>query len=270
MKKMISLILSLLLAVSLIACTGAEKTSEAETTSAAPATSTPATEAPTEEPTKEHIPPEPVETSAEPELLEPFYGVWYGDYEGMTIRLELREDLTYTMNYTGDPEGRSGSFRQSEDRIWLEDDEGPTFTRANGLLYWSSLRIFLSREEIKGYEPGEVLMETAPEIFAGYWKSAYVEMDGAIWPARALGDETDLYIKDTKAALGGPIFGDVILDLTYENGSFLLKGDEDDTIRFDFQEDGYLRLSLLTSGEDPLIIYLAPAWLKDAEFIEGE
>lgn len=272
MKRILSLTLVLLLILTMAACTGADKTSSEEPATdapvtIAPTTMAPTTPAPTVPPSEAHVPPEPVETEA-PDNRADFYGVWYGSYEGMTIRLELLEDMTYVRHYALNTEDSTGSWEMNGDHAFLDGNETFYLAFTEEGLYWYGFELAMSREERADYVPAELSEDVPLEAYAGYWKSIFVDMDGVPVPSALLEEDTDLYIDGTMTALGGSIFGDVFLEMDYDEGVLHTEASEngqEGSIRLQLQNDGILRLTLELSGEEPLVLYLMLDWSREAE-----
>ena len=114
------------------------------------------------------------------------------------------------------------------------------------------------------YVPGEPLADAPPlDSFAGCWKAQYVAADGAVGSSEAAGVRAILYIEGTKAALGGAFFGDVVRDMTYEDGALTWEeGGVSYALRL--QEDGFLRLTLAAEGQ-MASFYCQPHLLEDLQ-----
>lgn len=262
MNKYLPLSLILILVLLFSACTGADKTTEAPETEPVETTAAPTTPAPeTEAPTEPHIPPETVETTEEPDEKAMVLGAWYGLLPGAYFKLELTEDLKYTVTFLGgDGEDLTGTWSYEDGRITLDNEDHPSFYADEEVLYWPDADVLLSREEPELYTPQELVTELPEGAFDGYWKSVYVDLDGLIVPSELVGDETDLFIKESRAALGGPLFGDVILDLEKADCALIAKGGEGEdavAVRIELQEDHLLRMTLEFEEDDLLVIYMA-------------
>ena len=81
-----------------------------------------------------------------------------------------------------------------------------------------------------------------------------METAGAILTAESVNEVTDVYIEAPRAALGGPLFGDVIVDMTEENGALIYAGG-DVSVTLAMQADGLMRMTLENGGEE-MILYL--------------
>lgn len=244
MKKLLSILLALALALTLAAC--GQPTGAPAETPAAPA--------------------EP-ELEAEPEA-ELTSVTWYGTEQGIDMTLTLTSDGTYAMELGG--EVKSGVWTEDGGEITLDDDGAPTFLDLGDSLYWLGMETYLTDEEdVFGvYRPADVLTEgvTASD-YNGYWKSLYVETDGAIFAADELDDRTDVYIEAPRAALGGPLFGDVMVELTRAD-SALSWSEGDISVTLALQEDGLLRLTLADADGD-MILYLMPVYVDALDDTEA-
>ena len=67
--------------------------------------------------------------------------------------------------------------------------------------------------------------------------------------------------------MGGPIFGDQIVDLEEEDGALVLAG-EGFRVTMELQADGFMRLTLSGDFEGGLVYYLLPLVLNNAEITE--
>ena len=126
------------------------------------------------------------------------------------------------------------------------------------------LHLAILQEPEDEYVPGEPLAD-APSLdsFAGCWKAQYVAADGAVGSSEAAGVRAILYIEGTKAALGGAFFGDVVRDMTYEDGALTWEeGGVSYALRL--QEDGFLQLILAAEGQTASL-YCLPYGLPDLQ-----
>ena len=129
------------------------------------------------------------------------------------------------------------------------------WVREDGLLL-SEANVLLRREAPELYAPAELSADATPlDSFGGYWKARHVGIGGAILDADAL--PADVFIEGTNAALGGDFFGDIIVALTYVDGTMTLSG-EGGSLLLQLQQDGLLRLTVTAEGEE-VVFYLAPA-----------
>lgn len=207
---------------------------------------------------------------------------WYGWTRGIELYLSLVSDGSYTM--TMGEEERFGSWEKTDGVIVLDGEEASTFLIDGDKLNLHSGGLILSREESdRGgwYMPAELRANVTAEDYDGYWTSSYVKSDEAILSAGDVGDRTDVYIQmpleydlireeseelsereaarntTARAALGGPLFGDVIVDMAFSDGA-LHYGDGDISVAMQLQEDGLMRMTLAGGGSN-MVLYLLPA-----------
>ena len=184
-------------------------------------------------------------------------GAWYTDLSGVPVEMNLGEDGAYTIQIPGYvPE--TGTWELRDGFIYLDGSAVPEFNVMADKLLWSAAFTFFSREKTDTYLPAEVVAEIPVEIFGGYWKSVYVDVDGAAYPASALNDKTDLYVEGTSAILGGPVFHDAQVKMKNVNGALVCEV-EGASVKLEIQQDGFLRLTLSFDGEG-MIWYLLPAY----------
>lgn len=272
MKKMLAILLAFTLIFALAACQRAETPvapeTAANTVAPAAAPAEPAAE-PAEPAAELPEPTEPVTEPTEPgivmvEMSEPAPApepeTWYGQTRGMNLVLTLNPDGSYVLSLG--EETSNGAWTE-DDGIVLDGNDAAPLYRVNGGLMWSAMGLTLSGEApaFDIYEPADVVAESATaELFNGYWKSAYIDADGTILSAYELNDKTDLYIEAPKAALGGPLFGDVGLEMTFAEGA-LIWTEGDVSIRLELQEDGLLRMTL-TAPTTSMTLYLLPQYVE--------
>ncbi len=257
MKKLLTMFLVLATAFALAAC-GTNESAGQEASAPSEATSAPAESAP--------------ELTAED---------WYGWTRGIPLCLSLVSDGSYTL--TMGKEERSGAWEKTDGVIVLDGEEASTFLTDGDKLNWLSGGLILFREEPdrdSWYTPAELRTNVTVEDYDGYWTSSYVNIDGAILSAGDVVDRTDVYIqmpseydliqkeseeiaegeaaRDTTArvALGGPLFGDVIVDMTFSDEA-LRYGDGDVGVAMQLQEDGLLRMTVAGDGSE-MVLYLLP------------
>lgn len=120
----------------------------------------------------------------------------------------------------------------------------------------SDLRPFGDSAAAPLYTPAEPLSGVPQELFNGCWKSLYADADGALLPAEDFGDRTDLFVEAPRAALGGALFGDVVVDMVFADDALRYEAGEV-SIVLQLQADGFLRMTL-TSPEGELLLYLLP------------
>ena len=202
---------------------------------------------------------EPAEEMAPP-LEESLCGDWYASWEGLKLILTLGEDGGYTFVFPG-REDRTGTWAVTDGLVALDGSEGDLFPAGEGLR-WIDEGLAFTRTEPETYTPGAVVTGLSAGGFDGYWKSHFVAVgDGAVLSS-AVGETTDVYIEGLRVALGGPLFGDVIVDMELKN-DMLVYENGDVTVTLALQEDGFLRLTM-EAGE-PVTVYLASAPVPGTE-----
>ena len=193
------------------------------------------------------------ETSSRPE--DNVVGVWFFQLEDTILRLELLPDGTYTLGLDGLPEESSGGVWRLEDGfVWLDDSEQP-FSVMGDALSWHALGVFAVREEPLPIYRAVETVEAPVGTMDGYWVALFLELDGQVFSTELLGESLDLYVEGLRAAMGGPIFGDQIVDLEEEDGALVLAG-EGFRVTMQLQRDGFMRLTLSTEEEGELYYYL--------------
>ncbi len=263
MKKIFVLFVAAVLILSLMSCKRSNKEpSETEETTTAQATTETETtteeETPTETATETETETED-ETEKETRPEAAYVGDWWALVKGMAYCLTLSEDGTYTAGFPmlyGDPE--TGTWTLEQGLIRLDDSETNELGIYEDRLKSYYLDVFFTREEVHDYVPGEVLSETDPGSFYGYWVSAYVDVDGIPVPAKDLGENTDIYIEDTKAALGGDYFGDAVADFEFRDNMLVQSFGEETplTVKMQLQDDTLMRLTISPEGQDEIVLYL--------------
>ena len=174
----------------------------------------------------------------------------------------------------------SGTWVEKDGSIYLDGEEAPTLIVLGDRLSWPEAGLFLTAEkpEVGAYTPAEPLTGADAALLNGYWTSLFVQADGAILPAADLNDRTDVYIEvpspggeggtaqavtdevSPRAALGGPLFGDTIVDMTASAGALTHSADGA-TVTLALQQDGFLRLTLTTPDGD-MVIYLQRTYVE--------
>ncbi len=211
-----------------------------------------------------------VSAAAAEETNDPLAGAWYSAVNGKPIQMNLAEAGTYTLMIPG-METLEGTWEAQDGFICMDGVRPPELTILDeNLLKWSASPLFFSREEVKVYAPAETKAETSSDSFEGYWKSSYVDVGGTAVPAMAEGDETDLYIEGTSAILGGPVLGDTLVRMSFENG-MLCCTEGGEMVKIELQEDEFLRLTVTGSDATEKTWYLLPAYsaLLDSEATEA-
>lgn len=195
-------------------------------------------------------------------------GDWYGDYHGVPLQLTFREDGAYALSYPGLPaSAQEGQWTLDEGYIFLNGEEAAPLSFDGDRLSLPSLGLWFSREEIAPYAPGEINGQAALETFAGAWRSAYILTKGAALPAKLLKDDTRIYVEDARAALMGNLFGQMIVDLAFENGALTCQ-DGGLSLRMEMQADFLLRMTVEKDGEETVLV-LSP-YLTEGLFPEEE
>ncbi len=182
-------------------------------------------------------------------------GEWFAGIRGRIVKLTLNEDGTYAV--AGLPQAeQKGLWALREGEVILDDDdEVSLWVREDGLLLIDA-NAMLRREAPELYVPADLVADAPPlESFDGYWKARYVAIGDAVLDADTLTEPVDLYVEGTNAALGGTLFGDVIVSLAYADGA-LTRVDEGVTLTLQLQQDGFLRLTI--AAEETVVIYLLP------------
>ena len=102
----------------------------------------------------------------------------------------------------------------------------------------------------------EAVSDAQAGDFDGYWKSQFIAVGEGTVFASAVGDKTDVYIEGTSVALGGPLFGDVLVGMELRDGTLYYEAGSV-SVTLTLQRDGFLRLTL--GGENSVTLYLFPA-----------
>ena len=190
------------------------------------------------------------------EEAEDLAGEWYGLAGGLEMKLNLRPDGSYILLFAGEDKG--GVWQAENGAVLLDGGEGGCLPETDEGLLWGSEVLSRERAGDGDYIPADVLTDgVAPDLFNGYWTSLYVVTDGVAVPSGELNDRTDLYIEDGKAVLGGDLFGDTVVDLSFADGALAFASDEV-KLTLQIQEDGLMRLILSGAAEGDLVIYLLP------------
>ena len=142
-------------------------------------------------------------------------------------------------------------------------DDGSALNLVNEeLLIWTANGLIFTREDPALYVPADLMPDAILELYAGYWRCAYIDIGDAIVPADVMDEATDLYIENTTIALGGPRFGDIFWTFDFDSGA--LSADVNgQAVTLALQQDGYLRLTL--DGESPVTLYLLPVLTEGEE-----
>ena len=196
---------------------------------------------------------------AEAEPENPASGDWFASVEGVPITLTLAPDGAYTLALPaalGAPQ--AGTWVLDDGFVRLND--GSVLNLVNeSLLIWSENGLFFTREPAAVYAPADLLDDAILELYAGYWRCAWVDADGVALPADVLDESTDLYIENATVALGGPRFGDIFWTFDFADG--VLSADVNgQSVTLALQQDGLLRLVLPDAT-----LYLQPVLAEEAE-----
>ena len=183
-------------------------------------------------------------------------GDWFGEVQGMVLRLTLNGDGTYTATLPAREDAKAtGAWALRDGFLYLDGNDVPSINvLGEDVLKWIDFDTFLRREAPLLYTPAEPLADIPQEIYAGTWKALYVGVDGAMLMANMLGEPSGAYIEGTSVALTGPLTGEALLEATYADGA-LRWADGNTTIILQLQEDGFLRLTL-NAGENTVTLYL--------------
>ena len=189
-------------------------------------------------------------------------GEWYGELNGLVLKLTLNADGTYTALIVTQPDDvKAGTWAYEDGFIHLDGSLLPDINvLSDDVLKWTAFDIFLRREAPETYAPAEPLPDAALELYAGCWKAQYVGVNGAILPSDAIGNDTVLYIEDSDLALTGGIFDETVLEATYADGGLSWSA-EGLSITLALQQDGFLRLTLAADPET-VTLYCLPYYVQ--------
>ena len=200
-----------------------------------------------------------VSAAAAEETNAPLAGSWYSAVNGKPIQMNLAEAGTYMLMIPG-MEALEGTWEEQDGFICMDGVQPPEITVLDeDQLKWSASPLYFSREEAVVYAPAGLKTEASRGFYEGYWKSAYVDVGGTAVPAMAEGDETDLFIEGTSAILGGPVLGDTLVRMDFENGAFSCS-EGGKTVQIELQEDEFLRLTVTGPDTGEKTWYLLPAY----------
>ena len=196
-----------------------------------------------------------------PAVAEEVYvtGDWYAELGGLPVQLTLAEDGTYSLTLPGsDP--AAGTWVLKNGYIYMDGASTPDMaTIGESSLIMSDGATVFTREKVEGYALADLKADADLVAFAGYWQAVYVDVNGAPISAEALADETDLYVEGTHAILGGPIFGDTIVEMAFADGAMTCES-EGAKVQLQLQQDGLLRLSVSAADAEAQAFYLAKAY----------
>ena len=182
-------------------------------------------------------------------------GDWYASYEGLMLTLSLTDDGAYTLNIPGQSI-RSGEWAIEDSALVLSGEKNGTLLPVAGILRWEAENLLFRREMPETYQPAEIYANAVSGDFDGYWKSHYVAVGDGTMLASALGEKTDVYVEGTRVALGGPLFGDVIVDMELKDGT-LIYTSSGVSVTLALQEDGFMRLTM--DADEDVTLYLLSA-----------
>lgn len=210
--------------------------------------------------TYEYVEPEyePFPASELP-LDERVLGDWYASFEGLMLKLSLSEDGAYVLNIPGEEPQRGTWELSDESMVVLDGDDAGALLPVDDTLQWKARQVFFRREAPTTYQPAEVYAGAKEGDFDGYWKSQFIAVGDGTMLASAFGEATDIYIEGQRAALGGPLFGDVIVDMELKDGA-LTYAAEGVTVVLALQQDGLLRLTM--TADEPVTLYLLPTYVE--------
>ena len=196
---------------------------------------------------------------AEAEPANPAAGDWFASVEGVPITFSLNPDGSYTL-------AMPAALSASQSGTWVLDDGFVRLSDGSVLnlvsedtLIWTANSIFFTREPPALYAPADLMPDVILELYAGYWRCAYIDIVDAIVPADVMDESTDLYIENATVALGGPRFSDIFWTFDYANGA-LTADVNGQSVALALQQDGFLRLTLPDA-----VLYLLPVLTEEAE-----
>ena len=189
-------------------------------------------------------------------------GDWYGELNGLVLKLTLNEDGAYAALIVTQPDDvKAGTWAYADGFVHLDGSLLPDINvLSDDVLKWTAFDIFLRREAPQTYAPAELLPGAALELYAGCWKAQYVGVNGAILPSDAIGNETVLYVEGSDLALTGGLFDETVLEAAYADGVLSWSGDGV-ALTLALQQDGFLRLTLATDPET-VTLYLLPYYVQ--------
>ena len=189
-------------------------------------------------------------------------GDWFTAYEGMTFQITLNADGTYAASFPTQPDSQqTGTWVRADNAIYLDGSAFPDMILEGDEARCTAFDGVLHREQSETYAPAKVQADAPLESFAGHWQARYAAVEGTILNADAIEGPVDVLIDSTDVALGGDIFGDAIVAMTYDNGTLSLSQDGV-TIALQLQTDSFLRLTLSADAET-MTIYLQSAETGD-------
>ena len=195
---------------------------------------------------------------AEAEPVDPASGTWYADLNGLSLTLSLNGDGSYTLVLPdGIGEPASGAWVLEDGFVRLDNGSALNVISESLLLRMND-DLFFSREPVQYYAPADLLSDVPAELYAGYWKCAYVDLGSAVVPADTVDDRTDLYVEGSSAILGGPVFGDTQVKMDFAAGALSCEQDGAKVV-LQIQQDSFLRMTVTGSETVPQVLYMRMA-----------
>ena len=190
-----------------------------------------------------------------------FTGEWYGELQGLVLKLTLNEDGTYFAEVVPQPDqSAEGTWIFTDGFLYLDGSETPTINvLGNDVIKWISFDIFLRREAPETYTPAEIMADAQAEWMAGCWKAQYTEANGAMLLSEAAGDNTVIYIEGNHVVTTGKFFGDGVLEMTWADGALSCAA-EGGSLTLQLQQDGFLRFTC--AADQTVTLYLLPTYVE--------
>ena len=190
-----------------------------------------------------------------------FTGDWYGDLQGLVLKLTLNGDGTYSAVLVAQPDqSTEGTWVFADGFLYLDGSETPTINvLGDDVISWISFDVFLRREVPETYVPAEIMADAQAEWMAGCWKAQYMEANGAMLLSEAAGDNTVIYIEGTHVVTTGKFFGDGVLEMTWADGALSCAA-EGGTLTLQLQQDGFLRFTC--AADQTVTLYLLPTYVE--------
>ena len=189
-------------------------------------------------------------------------GDWYDSLNGVPLRFTVNGDGSYVSALPTvfcDPATGIWEYRRSF--LYLDGNVNSPMNLVNEkLLLWADNGLVFTREIPPAYTPSGTEKTADLDWYTGYWKSAWEETSGTAVPASAVSGSTDIYIEGTRTALGGPLFGDVFQDFSFENGAMNTLLEDGRSVTLAFQQDGMLRMTLTDPDGADTVLYLSQAY----------
>ncbi len=273
MKKRIKVIAGTLLIFALLlwaaGCGAAQNSEESAAGSDGSEVSTSSGQDAAPESSAEESIPEKPEPLMAPAPGSELLGAWYCLHDGVPVCLDLREDGAYGLTIGGTE--TEGTWEIADGCVVLDGDtEGAMPVIGNERIMWSGAGEGFQREEVKAWEPAPVLTEGVETAdFDGYWVSWYVESGGLRLPADVAGDNTEFLIDGGRVAMGGSLFGEIVLDFTFADGRLSYENSKAAVV-IEVQADYTLRCTV-TGADSELILYLTSGDMESLPlFTAGE